>query len=383
VSPKGQSIRTLYCREMLRPESLAVAAGRPPHEPGQPVNTAISMTSTFRHDGDTAYVRDGDDTVRAFEAALGAIEHGQALGFSSGMAAVATILEGLRNGATVVAPTNAYFGVAEMLRQKSSAGRLTVRFCDIADTDETIEACVGADLLWLESPLNPTMAIADIELLTSAAHQAGAKVVCDNTFATVVCQQPLDFGVDVVMHSATKFIAGHSDVLMGATVTRDAALHEELSARRGLYGPTPSSMSSFLALRGLRTLYLRMERAQASAAVLAERLSQHHAVQRVRYPGLKTDAGHQRAAKQMRGGFGAMLAFDVVGDADAADAVSKRVQLITAATSLGGVETLIERRARYVGEQKVGTPANLLRLAVGIEHVEDLWADLDQALGAI
>jgi cystathionine gamma-synthase len=368
---------------MLRPESLAVSAGRPPHQPGQPVNTPISMTSTFRHDGDIAYVRDGDDTIHAFEAALGAIEQGHALGFSSGMGAVATILEGLPTGATVVAPTSAYFGVAEMLRQKSAAGRLSVRFCDIADTEETIEACAGADLLWLESPLNPTMSIADIEALTGAAHRAGAKVVCDNTFATVVCQQPLDFGVDVVMHSATKFIAGHSDVLMGATVTRNTAIHEELSERRGLYGPTPSSMSSFLALRGLRTLYLRMERSQASAAVLAERLSHHRGVKRVRYPGLASDPGHARAVQQMRGGFGAMLAFDVAGDADIADAVSKRVQLITAATSLGGVETLIERRARYVGEQKVGTPPNLLRLSVGIEHVEDLWADLEQALTAV
>ncbi len=365
---------------MLHPESLAVSAGRPSHEPGQPVNTPLSMTSTYRHDGDIAYVRDGDDSVRAFESALGAIENGHALGFSSGMGAVATILEGLRHDAIVVAPTSAYFGVAEMLRQKSAAGRLRVRFCDIADTDETVEACVGADLVWLESPLNPTMAIADIEVLTDAAHRAGAKVVCDNTFATSVCQQPLDFGVDVVMHSATKFIAGHSDTLMGATVTRNLALHEELADRRGLYGPVPGSMASFLALRGLRTLYLRMERAQASAAVLAERLVGHAAVQRVRYPGLPTDPGHARAARQMRGGFGAMLAFDVVGDADVADAVCKRVQLIIAATSLGGVETLMERRARYVGEQKVGTPPNLLRLSVGIEHIEDLWADLERAL---
>jgi cystathionine gamma-synthase len=368
---------------MLQPESLAVSAGRPPHQPGQPVNTPISMTSTFRHDGEVAYVRDGDDTVRAFEAALGAVERGQALGFSSGMAVVATIMEGLPNGAVVVAPSNAYFGVAEMLRQKAALGRLTVRFCDVADTDETIEASAGADLVWLESPLNPTMAICDIEALTAAAHRAGAKVVCDNTFATSVCQQPLDLGVDIVMHSVTKFIAGHSDTLMGALVTRDSELFEELSARRGLYGPLPSSMSSFLALRGLRTLYLRMERAQASAGVLAERLSQHRNVQRVRYPGLVTDSGHARAARQMTGGFGAMLAFDVVGDHVAAECVSAAVELITGATSLGGVETLMERRARYVGEQKVGTPSNLLRLSVGIEHVDDLWADLDQALNLI
>jgi cystathionine gamma-synthase len=365
---------------MLHPESLAVSAGRPSHEAGEPVNTPISMTSTFRHGGETAYVRDGDESVRAFEAALGAVEQGLALGFSSGMGAVATILEGLPTGSVVVAPFNAYFGVAEMLRKRAELGRLTVRFCDIADTESTITACNGADLLWLESPLNPTMSIAEIAVLTSAAHQAGAKVVCDNTFATSVCQQPLDDGVDIVMHSATKFIAGHSDVLMGATVTRNPAIQEELADRRSLYGPLPSSMSSFLALRGLRTLYLRMQRAQTTAGFLAERLAEHPAVQRVRYPGLPSDPGHVRAARQMPGGFGAMLAFDIVGDAAEADAVCQRVELITAATSLGGVETLMERRARYVGEQLAGTPANLIRLSVGIEHVEDLWADLNQAL---
>jgi cystathionine gamma-synthase len=371
---------------MLHPESLAVSAGRPPHSPGEPVNVPLSMTSTFRHDGEHAYVRDGDESVRAFEAALGAVENGLALGFSSGMSAVATILEGLPTGSVVVAPTSAYFGVAEMLRQKSALGRLTVRFCDTADTAKTvevIEASGGATLLWLESPLNPTMAICDIEALTDAAHRSGAQVVCDNTFATSVCQQPLDFGADIVMHSVTKFIAGHSDTLMGAIVTRRPDLHEELSARRGLYGPTPNSMSSFLALRGLRTLYLRMERAQATAGVLAERLSAHRNVQRVRYPGLQADPGHALAVKQMRGGFGAMLAFDVAGDHVAAEQVVSTVQLITGATSLGGVETLMERRARYVGEQKVGTPPNLIRLSVGIEHMEDLWADLDQALNSI
>ncbi len=368
---------------MLHPESLAVSAGRPLHQPGAPVNVPVSMTSTFRHDGEHAYVRDGDDSVRAFETALGAVEGGLALAFSSGMSAVAMILEGLPTGAIVVAPTSAYFGVAEMLRQKEALGRLTVRFCDIADTDATISAFDGASLVWLESPLNPTMAVCDILALTEAAHRAGAQVVCDNTFATSVCQQPLDFGADLVMHSVTKFIAGHSDVLMGAVVTRDADLHEALSARRGLYGPIPSAMSSFLALRGLRTLYLRMERAQLTAGVLAQRLSQHRSVQRVRYPGLVPDPGHERAARQMLGGFGAMLAFDVVGGAAEAEKVVSAVQLITGATSLGGVETLMERRARYVGEQKVGTPPNLLRVSVGIEHVDDLWADLDNALDTL
>jgi cystathionine gamma-synthase len=368
---------------MLHPESLAVSAGRPPHAAGAPINVPLSMTSTFRHDGEHAYGRDGDDSLRAFETALGAVEQGHALGFASGMSAVATILEGLPTGAVVVAPTSAYFGVAEMLRQKAALGRLIVRFCDITDTEGTASACEGASLVWLESPLNPTMAICDIAALTDVAHRAGAQVVCDNTFATSVCQQPLDFGVDIVMHSVTKFIAGHSDVLMGAIVTRDVAIHEAISDRRGLYGPIPNSMTSFLALRGLRTLFLRVERAQATAGVLAERLSGHRSVERVRYPGLPSDPGHRRAAKQMLGGFGAMLAFDIAGDAASAERVVSAVELITGATSLGGVESLLERRARYVGEQKVGTPSNLLRLSVGIEHVEDLWADLEQALNGI
>ena len=369
---------------MLHFESLAVSAGRPPHLPGQPINTPISMTATYRADGpEQVYARDGDDSVRAFESALGAIEQGQALGYASGMGAVATIISGLRSGAVVVCPTSAYFNVAEMLRQRAALGHLEVRFCDVTNTAETVQACAGADLLWLESPLNPTMAVCDIEALAETAHQAGARVVCDNTFATSVCQQPLDFGVDIVMHSATKFIAGHSDTLMGATVTRDQAIYEELKARRSLYGPVPGSLSSYLALRGMRTLYLRMARSQGSAGILAERLSGHSAVERVRYPGLAVDPGHARAKKQMLGGFGAVLAFDVRGDALSADRVCQRVELITPATSLGGVESLIERRARYVGEQKVGTPPNLLRMSVGIEHVDDLWADLQQALDTI
>ena len=211
---------------------------------------------------------------------------------------------------------------------------------------------------------------------------AGVQVVCDNTFASPVCQQPLDFGVDIVMHSATKFIGGHSDLVMGATTTRDEQIHAELLARRGLYGPLPGSLTAFLALRGLRTLFVRVERAQANAAELAHRLSHHPAVTCVRYPGLVNDPGHEIAKRQMRGGFGAMLAFETVGTADTADRVCTNVRLITPATSLGGVETLIERRARYAAEAAVGTPPTLLRVAVGIENVDDLWADLDGALNA-
>jgi cystathionine gamma-synthase len=202
-------------------------------------------------------------------------------------------------------------------------------------------------------------------------------VAVDNTFATPLLQRPLELGADVVVHSVTKLLAGHSDLLMGAAVTRRNEWHQALIARRSIYGGIPGAVETFLALRGLRTLGVRLERAQANAAELARRLVARPGVRAVRYPGLPDSPGHQRALEQM-GGFGTMVAFEVEGGAEAADAVCGAVQLLTPGTSLGGVETLIERRGRWDGESHL--PPALLRMSVGIEHVDDLWADLDQAL---
>ena len=323
------------------------------------------------------YGRSGNPTWDAFEAALGALEGGVAVAFSSGLAAISTVLAGLAEGATVVVPGDAYAGTRRLVLEAGARGRLKVRTVDVADTDATVAACAGADLLWLESPTNPLMAIADLEPVIAGAHESACPVVVDNTFATPLLQRPLDAGADLVVHSVTKFLAGHSDVVLGAVVTRDEEERGRLAAHRTLHGAVPGPMEVFLALRGLRTLAVRLERSQATAGLLARRLAEHPAVEVVRYPGLTGHPGHDIAARQMKG-FGGVLAFDVVGGAVAADAVCGAVGLIVPSTSLGGVETQIERRNRWEGEES--TPASLLRLSVGLEHVEDLWSDLSQAL---
>lgn len=377
----------------LDPASLAVHLGRPPRTPGGPVNPDVVLSSTFHQGGDATYGRDGNRTWEALEAAIGGLERGQCTTFASGLASIAAVLESLPVPGRVVVPADAYNGTRRFLADVAARGRLRYRTVDIADTDATLAACAemaqtpgrpsgdggfgSGGLLWLESPTNPLLGIADLEALCAGAHRLGIDVAVDNTFATPLLQRPLDLGADVVVHSATKMLAGHSDVLLGAAVTRRADVHAQLATRRSLHGAIPGPWEAWLVLRGIRTLHVRLERAQANAAVLAERLAAHAAVTLVRYPGLPDHPGHALAARQMAG-FGAMVAFEVDGGADVAEAVASGVALATAGTSLGGVETLIERRGRWSGEQ--GLPPGLLRLAVGIESVDDLWADLASAL---
>jgi cystathionine gamma-synthase len=313
------------------------------------------------------------------------LEGGTAIAFSSGMAAIAAVVESLPLGAWVVAPRDAYQGTRLLIDDLVAAGRIGVRAVDIADTDATLRVCgeVAADgpggLLWIESPTNPLLAIADLGVLTTGALQFGLRVAVDNTLATPVLQRPLDAGADVVVHSVTKLLAGHSDVVMGAAVSRDHAVIAELTRRRSLRGAVPGPFETLLALRGMRTLAIRLERAEANAAELARRLCVRSGVSRVRYPGLPEHPGHRRACQQMRG-FGTMVAFEVHGGPEPADALCGQLRLIVPGTSLGGVESLIERRGRYPAERHL--PPGLLRLSVGIEDVEDLWSDLDQACRA-
>ncbi|MEP7019989.1 MAG: PLP-dependent transferase [Pseudonocardiales bacterium] len=367
--------------DRLRPESVVVASGRPPRTPRAPLSAPIVLSATFQHGpDDNYYLRQGSsDTIRAFEDAVGALEGGAALAFSSGMAAVAAVAEGQPAGSVAVVPRAAYSGTLALFDEQQQMGRIQVRPVDITDTAAVITALPGADLLWLESVTNPMLGVADLPTLIDAAHEVGALVCVDSTFSTPLVLRALDYGADVVMHSATKYLSGHSDLLMGVLVTRAAELGASLKLRRDLTGALPGSLESYLALRGLRTLALRMQRAQANAAELAARLAAHPAVTRVRYPGLASDPGHELASR-LHDGFGAMISFEVAGAAEDAEAVCHRVELITHATSLGGVESLIERRARHAIDAAQGTPPTLLRLSVGIEHVEDLWADLEQAL---
>ncbi len=350
----------------LAPSSILVAAGRPPRVPGAGLNAPLELSSTFVADGPYSYARAGNPTWSAFEEALGALEGGSALLFASGMAAIAAALSATPPGGVVVAPTHAYNTTGVILTEMEAAGQIGLRRVDISDTPAVVAALDGASLLWAESPTNPMLELADLPALTAAAHDRGATVMCDNTFATPLAQRPLRMGADLVMHSVTKYLAGHSDVILGATVSADTPRGRDLQTHvehhRLVHGAIAGPMESWLALRGMRTMHLRVERSTASAADLADRLSGHPAVGRVRYPGL-----------------GSIVAVEVVGGADAAERVASGVLLWTHATSLGGVESLVERRRRHASEP-LTVPDNLLRLSVGIEDVDDLWRDLCQSL---
>ena len=368
-----------------RPDTVAVTAGRPRRDPGAPLNTPIVLASNF-HAGGSAddvneYVRDGGTaTWHALEDVVGALEGGTAVAFSSGMGACAAVLDTLPAGSKVVVPTDSYAGVRALLAADEANGRWAVMPVDVTDTDAMIAAAAGAQVLWLESPTNPLLDVAALPELCVAGRAAGALVVVDNTFATPLAQRPLTLGADVVVHSATKFIGGHSDLMLGVAVAATDEIADRLKRRRQLSGGIPGALETFLALRGVRTMPLRLERGTSSALVLAERLSAHPAVQRVRYPGLPDDPGHARAASFMSG-FGAMLSFEVAGGAPAADSVCATVRVLTSATSLGGVESTIERRAKLPSSEHI--PAGLLRMSVGIENVEDLWTDVAAALDAV
>jgi len=339
--------------------TVAVVAGRP-REHGDPLNHPITLASNFRGEEGVYSRTHGTPGWVGLEEAVGALEGGRCVSFSSGMAAAAAALFALAPKVLVL-PTSSYLGVRALVDDHVRQGHLSVRFVDIADTAAVIAATSGADVVWVETPTNPTLDVADVPAICTAARAVGAKVVVDNTFATPICARPLEDGASIVVHSGTKFIGGHSDLLIGLAATADDATHARLLQTRLVNGSTPGSLEAFLALRGVRTLPLRMERMQANAAEVVARLRAHPAVADVRYPG-----------------FGAMVSFILHGGADAADAACRAVQMIVPATSLGGVETTMERRQKYAGDAHV--PPGLIRMSVGIEHVDDIWADLAHAL---
>ena len=367
--------------DRLRVETRVAVLGRGEHRPGRPLNVPIVPASNFRASATGGAGReysrdDGTPGWEAFEELIGDLEGGSAVCFSSGMAAIAGVLELLPVGARVVVPRDSYTGLRALLEDGAAAGgRWSLRTVDMTDDAELAAAVRDADLVWLETPSNPLLDVVDI---AAVAAGGGALVAVDNTFATPLLQNPLALGADFVVHSATKFIGGHSDLLLGVVVCGRPADAARLVRRRMVAGATPGALECFLALRGARTLAVRLRQAQESAGELARRLAAHPAVGRVRSPGLPDDPHHGRAARQMRG-FGAVLSFEV-GDPDTADAVCAGVRVVAHATSVGGVESTIERRAKLPGQEHVS--AGLLRISVGVEHVEDLWADLAAALPA-
>ena len=361
-----------------RPETIAITAGRPDVGPDSALNHSISLNSTFTAGGPIGYGRYGNETWAALETAIAALEGGKTLSYSSGMAAVSAVFSTLPAGAKVVASNQGYSGVMTLLGNLSAAKKLVPTFVSIADTDEVIAALDGADLLWIESPTNPSLDVADIPALIKAAKSRNITVAVDNTFATALVQQPLLMGADIVMNSVTKYLAGHSDVVLGSLSTNDPVHFKALEDARKFNGSIPGPFEAWLALRGIRTFPLRFQRASENALELAKRLSSHPKVSRVRYPGLPTDPQHQKA-KAFMNGFGAIVSFEYAGDGATADRVCEASKIVTFATSLGGVESLWERRRRWPIES-ASVPESLIRLSVGCEDVEDLWADIDAAL---
>lgn len=352
--------------------------GRGTPSAGAPLNVAPVPASNFQLGSERAYSRDdATPTWEAFEELLGGLEGGEAVAFASGMGAAAAVFDLLPVGATVALGDDCYQGVAGLAGAGAAQGRWRVVRVGVEDTSRWLELAADADLVWLESPSNPLLAVADLPAICAAPRKADALMVVDSTLATPLVQRPLEFGADLVMHSATKYLGGHSDLLLGSVVAASGERARRLRERRKLAGATPGALEAYLAVRGMRTLTLRLQRASASAAELAERLARHPAVAVVRYPG-RPDHPTHATARGFMAGFGAVVSFDVQGGAERADAVCRAVRIVRHATSLGGVESTIERRAAIPGQTHL--PPGLLRLSVGCEHPDDVWRDLQQAL---
>ena len=341
----------------------AVVAGRPVPTPDAPLSEPVVATSTFAAGGQRGYGRYSNPTWESFETAVGSLEGGEAIAFASGMAAVSAAVSVLLDSqadssSAVVVPSDGYHTSIDLLARTGRPQRAV----PMNDTAGLCKACEGAALVWAEMPSNPLLDVPDVTAVVACARRHGVPVVVDATAATPLLARPLVDGADLVVHAATKYLSGHSDLLMGVVAAADASLAEQVRAHRTRYGAVPGTFEAWLALRGLRTLPVRLNRAGATASTLAQRLAEHPAVHRVRYPG-----------------WGALVAVDVAGGAEAADRIASSTRLWVHATSFGGVESTLERRRRWHSEREV-VPESLLRLSVGLEDVEDLWQDLDAAL---
>ncbi|AHD23073.1 cystathionine gamma-synthase [Rhodococcus pyridinivorans SB3094] len=371
----------------------AIHAGYEPDPQTGAVNVPIYASSTFAQDGvgemrnGFEYARTGNPTRRPLEANLAALENGTyGRAFGSGMAATDCLLRSvLRPGDHLVIPNDAYGGTFRLIDKVFTQWGIEYTPAAVNDADE-VRAAVrpNTKLVWVETPTNPLLNIGDISALADIAHEGGAKLVVDNTFASPYLQQPLTFGADVVLHSTTKYIGGHSDVVGGALVTNDEELDAAFAFLQNGAGAVPGPFDAFLTLRGIKTLAVRMEKHSDNAEKLVDFLSGHSAVTKVLYPGLESHPGHEYAAKQMRR-FGGMISVRLAGGRQAALDFCKRTEIFTLAESLGGVESLIEHPGAMTHASTAGSllevPEDLVRLSVGIEDAADLLADVEQALG--
>ncbi len=374
-------------------ETIALHAGQEPDPQTGAVVPPIHQVSTFKQDGvgglrgGYEYSRSANPTRTALEECLAAIEGGtRALAFASGLAAEDTLLRAVcKPGDHVVIPNDAYGGTFRLIAQVLA--RWGVDYTPVALSDpDAVRGAVrpNTTVVWVETPTNPLLSIADISALAAVAHDAGALLVVDNTFASPYLQQPLALGADVVVHSTTKYLGGHSDVVGGALVSADDEIGEQLAYHQNAMGAVAGPFDSWLVLRGIKTLAVRMDRHGENAEAVVDMLATHPRVRQIHYPGLPDHPGHDIAAKQMRG-FGGMVSFQIEGGEDAAVAMVNRTEIFTLAESLGGVESLIEHPARMTHASASGSPlevpADLIRLSVGLEHSHDLVADLQNALG--
>jgi len=374
----------------MRIETLAVKTGMDPDGTSRAIAPPITLSTTFERGEDGSYPggfdysRSGNPNRALLEAALAALEGGpEAVAFPSGRTATLAVMFALGQGDHVVASDDAYYGTGVVLRGSFAGRGIGASFVDMTDLGAVRAAMrPNTRLVWMETPSNPLIRVSDIEAIAGIARKGGAISCCDNTWATPLLQRPLDFGVDLVMHSTTKYFGGHSDVTGGAVIVREPG--GTLDALRKIQkdgGLVPSPFDAWLTRRGLESLAARMALHCANAMELARFLDAHPCVERVHYPGLENDPGHALAARQMSG-FGGMLSFDVAGGRDEAFAVAAHVKVIARATSLGGTHSLIEHRASIEGPT-TRAPENLLRMSVGLEHADDLKEDLDRALAAV
>ncbi|MGV9824315.1 MULTISPECIES: cystathionine gamma-synthase [unclassified Gordonia (in: high G+C Gram-positive bacteria)] len=370
----------------------AIHAGYDPDPRTGAVNVPIYASSTFAQDGvgnlrdGFEYARTGNPTRRVLEANVAAIEGGTyGRGFASGMAATDTMLRAaLRPGDHLVIPNDAYGGTFRLIDKVFTQWGITYSVAPVTDVDAVRAAITPqTKLVWVETPTNPLLNVGDIEALAAVAHDAGAKLVVDNTFATPYLQRPLQLGADVVLHSTTKYLGGHSDVVGGALVCNDEELDAALAFLQNGSGAVPGPFDAYLTMRGIKTLAVRMDRHCDNAEKVADYLSGHAKIDRVLYPGLPLHPGHEVAGKQMKR-FGGMVSVLVSGGIEDAKKFCARTEVFTLAESLGGVESLIEHPGAMTHASTAGSllevPENLVRLSVGIEDVDDILADLEQAL---
>jgi len=373
----------------MKVETIAVHAGREPDASTGALREPIHLSTTFERGEDGGYPhgyyysRAGNPNRTSLERAVAALEDGaDAVSFASGSTATLAAFTLAAPGGRIVCSSDCYHGTAKQLRELLPTWGMTAEFVDTTDLG-AVERALRAPtaLLWIETPSNPLLRVSDIASLSRLAKDRGALLGCDNTFASPILQQPFALGADLVMHSTTKYLGGHSDVLGGIVVVREAgSALNRLREFQGAGGGVPSPFDCWLLLRSLATLPLRVRAQAATAMEVASFLAADERVEKVHYPGLATHPGHDLAARQMRDGYGSVISCQVQGGAPEALAAAARVKLFTRATSLGGVESLIEHRASMEGPHG-RTPQNLLRLSIGLENAADLIADLDQALG--